>query len=887
MERSTAMINKKNLIKITLLFILCLWIIPQNILAQDVKKIVLLPFDVHSKANTDTLRESIYKGLSLELAKSKHVQIIDRNVFLKTVEGKWIDESLAIHIGKDTGASYVIMGSASEIGEQISVDVRIIDIQGGKTLPGIFSHGKGVENIGYISSQIKKDIFTKLSLEQKIVRVDFKGNRKIEGLAISQVLKSMKGSFYSEADIAADIKAIYKMGYFDDVAADVTENPDGKIITFILKEKSLISEIVFKGNKVIDKGDIEAVLGFKVRQSLNPEKLASSVEKIKALYDDKGYYNAEIKYEVQKEGEKDIRIVFNITENDKIYIKTISFKGNRAFTSKELKNMMTINEWTIFHFMTDSGVLKKDQLMQDISKLNAFYLNNGYINAKVGEPEITRDRKSIYITIPVVEGRQFKIGKVEITGDALDISRTTLIEKLKINKKEFFNRESIMKDIDYLTQACNDEGYAYADVIPRTNAQEKEQTVDIEYQLKKGHKVYFNRISIAGNTSTRDKVIRRMLSIVEGDLYSSTKTKNSYTALNNLRYFEEVNFQTEKVSDETLADVNIQVKEKPTGMFTVGAGYSASNYATVLATISQQNLFGRGQILALKANVGSVSTMYELSFIEPWLFDIPLWSKFDIYDYKRIYDYYTLKTQGIGATLGYHLFERVSGYMGYRWTTNVVSDINEGASTYVRSQEGRISESTLSPSLERDTTDDNMFPTKGSKNSISIDYVGGFLGGDASYTRYVINSAWYFALPLDTVFSVRGHAGYLEERDGKKMPVYERFYIGGITSIRGLRNVGPTDPSTGDYIGGLTTMYFNAEFIFPLIKKAGMKGVLFYDTGNAWENGYHFDDMRQTAGAGIRWYSPIGPLRLEWGYVLDRKTGEPDSRVEFTIGMFM
>ncbi len=882
------MINKKNLIKITLLFILCLWIIPQNILAQDVKKIALLPFDVHSKTNTAALRESIYKGLSLELAKSKHIQIIDRNLFLKTLEGKRIDESLAVRIGKDTGANYVIMGSVSEIGEQISVDAKVVDIEKGKTLPGIFSYGKGVENIGYISSQIKKDIVTKLSLEQKIVRIDFKGNRKIESNAISQVLKSMKGNFYYETDLAADIKAIYKMGYFDDVAADVTENPDGKIITFMLKEKSLISEIAIKGNKAIDKGDIEAVLGFKVRQSLNPEKLASSVEKIKALYDEKGYYNAEIKYDVQKEGEKDIRIVFNITENDKIYVKTISFKGNRAFTSKELKNMLTLNEWTILHFLTDSGVLKKDVLMQDISKLNAFYLNNGYINAKVGEPEITRDKKWIFVTIPIVEGRQFKIGKVEIAGDTLDISRATLIEKLKINKKEFFDREAIMKDIEYLTQACNDEGYAYADVIPRTNAKEKEQIVDVEYQLKKGHKVYFNRISIMGNTSTRDKVIRRMLSIVEGDLYSSTKAKSSYTDLNRLRYFEEINFQTEKVStDETLADVNIQIKEKPTGMFTIGAGYSASNYATVLASISQQNLFGRGQILTLKANVGSVSTMYELSFVEPWLFDIPLWSKFEVYDYMRIYDYYTLKTQGIGTTFGYRLFERVTGFIGYRWNTNVISDIKEGASQYVYDQEGTISQSSLSPSLERDTTDDNMFPTKGSKNSVNVDYVGGFLGGDAAYTRYQLSSAWFFPLPLDTVFAIRGRGGYLEERDGKKMPVYDRFYLGGINSLRGLRNVGPTDPSTGDYIGGLTMMYFNTEVIFPLIKKAGMKGVLFYDPGTAWESGYHFDDMRQTAGAGIRWYSPIGPLRLEWGYVLDRKNGEPDSRVEFTIGMFM
>jgi outer membrane protein insertion porin family len=888
MERFTTVIRKLKFSKIALFLILSLCILAQNVLAQDVKKIVLLPFDIYSKTNAAFLQESIYKGLSSELTKSKYIQLIDRNLFSKTIEGKRIDERLAISIGKDTDANYVIMGSVSEIGEQISVDVRIVDIKEGKTLPGIFSYGKGSESIGYLSSQIRKDMLIKLSVEQKIVRIDFKGNRKIESIAISQVLKSTKGNVFSEADLAADIKAIYKMGYFDDVTVDAVSTPEGKVVTFTLKEKALILEIVIKGNKAIDRGDIEGVLGFKVRQSLNPEKIASSIEKIKALYDNKGYYNAEIKYEILKDGDKDVRVIFNITENDRLYVKTISFKGNQAFTNKELKNMMSgVTEWTIFHFLTDSGLLKKDQLMQDIGKLNAFYLNNGYLNAKIGEPEITHDRKWIYVTIPVVEGKQFKVGKVDITGDMLTISRSALMDKLKINKKEFYDRGSIIKDLEYLTQACNDEGYAYADVAPLTAPQEKDQTVDVVYQIKKGHHVYFNRISITGNTKTRDKVIRRQLAIVEGDLYNSSNLKKSYMELNRLRYFEEVNFQTEKGTDETLTDVIIQVKEKPTGVFSIGAGYSAQEQAMLTASISQQNLFGRGQSLSLKASLGSKTTAYELSFIEPWLFDIPLWSKFDLHNFKTAYDTYILDSQGFGMIFGYPLWEYFTGYIGYKLNTNNVTDIQPNASRYVIDQAGKITTSTVSVTLTRDTTDDYVFPSKGSKNSATIDYTGGIFQGDASFTRYNISSVWFFPLPLDTVFGVRGRAGYLEEREGKKVPIFERFYLGGINTLRGLRNVGPIDPATGDVLGGLTMMNFNAEFIFTLIKNAGMKGVLFYDTGNAWESGYHFDDMRQTAGVGIRWYSPIGPLRLEWGYVLDRKTGEPDSRVEFTIGMFM
>ena len=888
MERFITMNKKIIRIKATVFLLVSLLLINyQHAFAADVKKIVLLPFDVYTRTNAANLRDAIYKGIAKEFAKSKNIQLIERDVFSKAIEGRKIDEKLALHVGKETGANYVVIGSLSEFGKQISVDVRVIDVKEERSLPGIFAQGKGIESIGSISAQIRTNILIKIAADMRIAKIEFKDNRKIESSAISQVLKSARGNLFSETDLSADIKAIYKMGYFDDVAADVHGTPEGKIITFIVKEKPLIAAIKIKGNKAIDKSEIEGALTFKVRQILNPEKIVSSIEKIKALYDNKGYHNAEIKHVVEKEGEKDIRVTIDISENERLYIKTISFEGNRAFTDKELKNMMTSTEWGIFHFFTDSGVLKKDQLKQDTGKLNAFYLNHGFINAQVGEPEITYDKKGIYIKIPIVEGKQFKVGKVDITGDTLTLPKSELLNKLKINKKEFYDREAIIKDMEYLTQVCNDDGYAYADISPSTLPQEKTQKVDVIYNIKKGNQVYFNRITITGNTKTRDKVIRRQLAIVEGDLYSSSKLKKSYMDLNRLRYFEEINFQTEKGPDETLTDVNINVKEKPTGMFSIGAGYSALDRAMLTAQISQQNLFGRGQTLSLKANIGSITSLYDLSFIEPWLFDIPLWSKFDIWHSTHIYDTYDLSSKGIGFTLGYPLWEYVTGYIGYRLVTNDVENVLDTASIYIKDQIGQTTSSTVSVTLTRDTTDDIMFPSKGSKNSATIDYTGGILQGDNSFTRYGVRSAWFFPLPLDTVFGLYGKVGYLQGNEGKDVPIYERYILGGISTLRGLRDVGPKDPVTGDVIGGLTMLNFNVEFIFPLIKNAGMKGVLFYDTGNAWESGYHFDDLRQTAGVGIRWYSPIGPLRLEWGYVLDRKENEPASRWEFTIGMFM
>jgi len=855
--------------------------------AAEPKTIALFPFDVYSKDKAADIREDVYRGLAREIGRSKNFRLVDRETLLRILGGKRIDEATATAAAREAGADYAIVGSLSEFGEVISTDVRMIEIRTGKVLPGIIAQGRRTEGIAPLLTQLRTNLLLKISLEDRIVKIEFEGNRRIESGAIHQVLKSAQGGLYSEADLNADIKAIYKMGYFTDVSADVKEGPEGKTITFLLQEKPQVTEISIQGNKKIGTSEIEGVLTVRTRQIISQEKVKADVKRIKNLYDSKGYYNAEVADSVEKAGDKDLRVVFRIKENEQLYIRSILFQGNLAFSSKELKNMMTTNEWGIFHFLTDSGILKVEQLKQDVAKLNVFYLNNGFINAQVGEPEIAYDAKGITVKISIQEGKQFRVGKVAISGDQLKTPHQQLLEQLKLNRQEFYNREIVLKDIEYLTQACNDEGYAYADVAPRIQPLDKEQKVDVTYHLTKGHHVYFNRINITGNTKTRDKVIRRMLSIVEGDLYSSTKLKESYMELNRLRYFEEVNFQSEKGPSEELSDVTINIKEKPTGMISVGAGYSAQESVLLMAQVAQQNLFGRGQTLTLRASHGSRSTNYELSFIEPWLFDIPLWSKYDLWNYSHDYDTYSLETNGFGTTFGYPLWERWTGYIGYRLSENNIKDVRSDASSYIKRQAGKILSSMMSVSLARDTTDDWMFPSKGTKNTFSVEHTGGILQGDTSFTRYGITSSWFHPLPLSTVFAIRGRGGFMHANEGKEIPVYERYVLGGINSLRGLQDVGPRDPATGDVIGGLTMLNFNVEYIFPLLKDAGMKGVLFFDTGNTWESGYNVSDMRKTAGVGVRWYSPVGPLRLEWGYVLDPKENEPISRWEFTIGMFM
>ena len=864
--------------------LLIIFFIPQ-VHSQELKKIGVLPFEVYSSGNSPAIKESLYKNLVEELKKEKLVQIIPADAFLQS--NLKMDEKQAIKNGKSLGADFVIIGSLTQLGETLSVDAKIIDVTNANILSTASVQGKGLANMGAIAAQLKTEILSRAGLVQKIARIEIKGNRKIEASAIIAQIKSKAGNNFSEAEIAADIKTIFKMGFFLDVTAEATSTPEGKVITFIVREKGLISEIRIDGNKGLSKDDIQEVMTIKTKQSLNQEKIKEDVEKIKTLYDNKGYYNAEINDKVEQDGEKDFRVIFNIKENDILYIKSIAFEGNEAYSTKELKKMMSTSEHGIFSFITDSGLLKRDQLKQDIGKLTAYYFNNGFINSQVGEPEITIDKKGIYIKIKIKEGKRFKVDKIEISGDLLEKPKAELLKFLKTKKGDNYNREAIMRDIDFLTQTSNDEGYANADVNPKINTRENEQLVDVDFQITKGELVYINHINITGNTITRDKVIRRQLEVVEGDLYSGSKLRSSYANLNKLRYFEEADFQTEKGPDKNKMDINIRVKEKSTGMFMVGAGYSSVDQAVIMGQITQQNFLGYGQILSLKASLGSTTNNIDLSFTEPWLFDLPLWSQANIWKYKKDYDSYSLDSRGAGLTLGYPLWEKIVGYVGYKLTADDISDVSASAPFQIKDQEGQLITSAVTLSLIRDTTNDYIFPSNGTKANISVTHAGGPLQGDANYTQYSASLFAFYPLPLDVVFGVKSRIGYIQGHDGVEIPIFSRYVLGGINSLRGFRYVGPTNPGTEDTIGGTTMLLFNVEMVFPFIKESGMKIVAFYDAGNAWNDRYYLDDLRQSVGLGLRWYSPIGPLRLEYGYIINGKGLNDNStgRWEFTIGM--
>jgi outer membrane protein insertion porin family len=474
---------------------------------------------------------------------------------------------------------------------------------------------------------------------------------------------------------------------------------------------------------------------------------------------------------------------------------------------------------------------------------------------------------------------------VSVTGDLI-LPEIDLMGNLKITTNEFYSREVVRNDIVTLTDVYSDEGYAYADIYPSISKDFENLEVDITYVIRRGKKVYFESITITGNNKTRDKVIRRELRVYEQEIFSGTRLKRGIRNLYRLDFFEDVKVDTVEGSTDDKILLKIDVIEKPTGSFMFGGGYSSVDYGYLTASISQNNLFGRGQTLELKTTVSARSSTYSLSFTEPYLFDKSISAGFDLYNQKRDYRDYEKSSIGGRVRLGTRVAEYTKLFWSYSYDISDISDLDNDVSDLVKESQGENTTSATSVTLKYDSRDRRFNPTEGTLNTVSVEYAG--LGGDIAFTKYTAGSGWYYPLFLGTVGMVYGRGGYVHENPNGFLPDYERFYLGGMTSIRGFgwQDIHAEDKN-GDDIGGDKFVQLNIEWMIPLIKDAGMMGVFFFDAGNVYGEGEKLDptDTREGAGLGIRWFSPMGPIRLEYGWILDPRGNEDtEGRWEFSVG---
>lgn len=729
-----------------------------------------------------------------------------------------------------------------------------------------------------------------------IKKITIDGVRIIEKTAVLNKLDTRINDFLDEDKISEDIKRIYKMGFFADVYVEKIYEDVGLHIKFIVKEKPYIREIKFKGNKEISEDDLKTQISTKRFSFMDEKKLKDDVEKIIKQYKEKGYYFAEVNYSIDayKDRPGDIVVTFDIKEGKKVRIDKIVFKGVNKFSSGKLKKVMETKESWIFSWITGSGTYKEDVMKDDYERIKEFYSNEGYLEAKVINHNVYLNKKKngLIVEIEVYEGEKYTVVDVGVSGDAKEFENE-LIPLLKLKKNEIYKVSNIRDDISFLVEFMGNKGYAYANTEPLFDVDEKNHTVKITYHVTKGKLVQINRIVIEGNTKTRDNVIRRELNVIEGDLYNASNIKKSRIKLNRLGYFEDLNFVPQRIDyekpekeDEDLIDILIKVKERPTGFLTFGVGYSSVDQFLGSLQVSQNNLFGKGQKLSAKLQIGSKTQEYDISFLEPWLFGKPISGGVDVFKVKREYTDYTKESTGFGLKSGYRINDDWSVTGGYRFENAKVTDVAKTAAKTIKDQVGTRITSSIYGNLIRDTRNDAFYPTDGSSFTLYFEFAGGPLGGDNEYVKSVVDYAKYFLLPWQHTISIHGQYGIVEGYGDKKVPIYERFFLGGMYTLRGFesRSIAPKDPVTGDVLGGNRELFGNIEYIFPLIKEAGVRGVLFFDAGNAYNSNIFPTEFRYSVGAGIRWYSPMGPLRLEWGKNLNPKADEKSSKWEFSIG---
>ncbi len=741
--------------------------------------------------------------------------------------------------------------------------------------------------------------------EAKITDIQIAGNKKIETGAIRSRMIEKVGDKFIPSRVRQDVINIYRMGYFSDVKVDAEGYQGGLRLTFTVVERPILASFNFEGNKEIKSAKLREKVNLSAYSVYNPSLVEDNAEKLRLYYQDEGYYNAQV-LPIIKKTKSEVRVIYQIKEGSKVRIKKITIVGNKKISYSQIKKVMETKTYIpIWSWIMKTGRYKVLELSQDIERIKGLYYNHGYIQVSVGEPEVklSPDRKGLYITIPIHEGRQFRYGAIEVAGNKV-FSSKELMSKVKGKPGEIMNRDQIKDDVVAITDMYGSKGYAFASVSPVVKPHVSKRLVDITFDISEGDQIFINKIKITGNVKTRDKVIRRELPFDEGDIYDTTSLKRTYERLRNLNFFDNVQIIPERKGKDKV-NLDVSVKEKSTGSFSIGGGYSTIDRLVGIGEITQNNFLGLGEMVKFKGEFGARRQNFVLSFLEPWLLDRPVSLRVDLFKEERYYTGYAERSLGGSLSLGRRFWDYWGITGSYSWADETYFDVIDSINSDPFFQQSEQFKTTgkIGLNFYRDTRDNYLDPRRGSNNSIYAEYAGTALGGDNAFYKVIGDSTWYFPFYFDTDFSLHGRIGYANGLQGRPLPLGERFFVGGMGTVRGLDwgTAGPRFPvlkldkitgatSTvsllGDPKGGNKEVVFNAEYTFPLFDAVKLRGVIFSDAGRAYDEGegLNLSRLSYTAGGGLRWASPMGLIRLEYGFVLNRKEDQRAGKWEFSMG---
>jgi outer membrane protein insertion porin family len=731
----------------------------------------------------------------------------------------------------------------------------------------------------------------------RVASIEIRGNQKIELPAIQGRLTLKPGDAYSPENVRGQIKILYDTGYFEDVQVETESSSDGMALVFVVREKPFITEIIFDGNEELSDDKLKEKITIKSQAFLDQQQAKESAEKIRLAYQEDGYFSAQVIPIVQTLDADRKRLTFFIKEGEKAKVKTVNFEGMRAASKSEIFKVTATREWVPWYglvtqlklpsFLSDAGVLKREEMNNDVERIREVLLNKGYLNAQVGLPsvELSDDKKWFVVTYTVVEGEPFTVTEIGFRGNTV-FEDPELRDKMKIKPGEIFQRQKIRDEISRLTDLYGSKGYAFAEVIPNVNPNAEERTATIILNIKEGEMMRIRQINVHGNDKTKDNVIRRELRVDEQDVIDTPSLKRSFQRLNNLNFFETVEILPQQV-DVDKVDLNVRVKEKPTGQFSIGGGFSTLDKLVAIADITEGNLGGNGWMGRIRGQLGQQRTLGLITFRNPYLNDSLTSLQLDIYRSMTNYITYFEEKSGASITFGRWLSEYVTGSISFVAEELNFSDPTIDAPEIILSQLGSQTTTGFRTTLARDTRDYFLDPRSGLRTAVGFDFGTPYLGGTNNFYKYYLDAIKYTPLPFDTRFSIHARYGVADGIDGKPIPLTERFFVGGINTMRGFvfGRAGPVTPS-GSLIGAAKELIFNNDFIFTISSEAKLNGVIFFDWGKGFDDNepVSFGALRKAAGLEGRWISPFGPLRAAYGINLDAREGERKGVFEFTIG---
>jgi len=876
---------------LTVCFLL-LCICPRQILAAQGAKVIVLPFAVNGPKDFQYLGQDIPSLLRDELSR-RGFQVYsgpDTQEAIRSSDVTELSTQTVKDIALRSNADYAVYGSASRIGQALSLDVRLIDSLASKSPRAFYASAQELINLQPALAEIADKLQNSIQKKQTISQIQVRGNRILGEDVVLMRLQIQEGDEYSAQAIDEEVRRLFDTGYFDDVQVYAQQTQQGMEVTFEIKERPHLTGIQVKGNQEIDDDDILEAMSLKPDSVLNPKLLSQDLDTIRELYRKKGYYQADISTSREETGEGTAKLILNIDEGDKQYITKIELKGAKKLDEGDLKDELALSERGLFSWITGGGVLREEVLDRDAAALEAYYANRGFMDVRVGHPEVSYEQDGIHITFQVQEGPRYTVGEVTFAGDLIvDTKRLFQVIDMdnRARENQPFSRSALREDAQALTDFYSNYGYAFAEASPNLQKNREDKTINIRYVLNKRQQVYIRRVTITGNQKTRDNVIRRQLHLTGGERFSGKRLTLSKQRLVRVDYFEDVQIETLPTGDPELMDIKVKVKEKSTGSFSAGAGYSSVDNVFFTGQIEDRNLFGKGYTLRFQGSFGTHSTRFIASFWNPQVYDGPVGAGFDLFNTTREYDDYDLDRTGGEMKFAYTIGTYTRLYWKYSLQEYEVSDIEEDASTEIKDLSGSNLASKAGISAVRDSTNRRLNPTRGTKNSLSVEYAGGLLGGDDAFIKPEYEFSYFHPLFWKFVFNWHWKLGWLFENGSEDVPDYERYYLGGINTVRGYdyRDISITD-NQGDDIGGYKTFYSNLELVFPIKDDMGLLGVAFFDAGNVWDKNETIEpDFYKSIGAGIRWNSPMGPLRLEYGYPLDDLKSN-NGQFEFTVGQF-